>query len=163
MNKQIIKKTFFSFLLLFYLVSNNSMFAQQLCYLKENEADRAVEYLKKETDFLIYCDCLGYGDLGRKIKITNVYKKPTERPGFFAVYVEGSVVATFKIKSQQVTEYTKDEAILSESQMLDLAFVHIKGTTYENDKNEIIHDSISLGIYLGLNCDPCIDPFVYPN
>ncbi len=160
---------FCSFLFCGFLFNLPKIFAQenvqnnrQLCYLTNDEAKKAVEFLKKETDILVYCDCNGQGDLGRRIKITNVYASPTEREGFFSVMVEGSVVATFKLKMQQVVNYTRDITPITKPEMIDLAFVHIRGTGYENEKKETVYDTLSLGIYLGFVCDPCVEPFNYP-
>jgi hypothetical protein len=135
----------------------------QLCYLTKDAAIKAVEYLKMKKEAVLFAGCEN-GDIARHIQFTKInYRKvidPLRKEERFEIYAEGKVVGTFDIINQKPDNYVKTEMQFND--VIDIAYVHISAGGYRNSDGKDVWDATCLGIYLGFECDPCIDPFDYP-
>ncbi|MCU0444644.1 MAG: hypothetical protein MUE85_06965 [Microscillaceae bacterium] len=150
--------------ILIYVGLSQSAFAQsQLRYLSETNAQKVVKFLKYEKELVLYYNCGDQSkDVARRLKIDKVSYVPADRAGYFEVLLEGTVVATFDVENQMPINYFKTEEKFAE--VVDIAYVHIRAGGYlDSMSGKTIWDATCLGIYLGFDCDPCIDPFDYPS
>lgn len=132
----------------------------QLCYLNEKQAQRAFTFLKMTNEVVLFSGCEN-NDIARKLVIQKVEKRPADRKGYFEIYIKGSIIATFDIVDQKVDHYAKMN--LQFEDVVDIAYVHIRTGGYSDpETGNNIWDANCLGIYLGYDCDPCVDPFDYP-
>ncbi len=150
-------------LLALLLLANTSLVnAQcQLCHLSEFQAQSVVSYLKLKQEAVLYAGC-AMGDIARQLKIENVSYRPVQgKEDYFEVYVEGTVIGTFDIDRQHVKNYVDTQ--MKFSGVIDIAYVHVRtGGYHDNDSGKSVWDATCLGIFLGYDCDPCVDPFDYP-
>jgi hypothetical protein len=147
---------------IFFFLFQWTLAQSQLRYLNETNAQRVANFLKFEKELILYYNCGDQSkDLARRLKIEKVSYQPTDRAGYFEILLEGTVVATFDIENQMPTHYFKMEEKFSD--VVDIAYVHIRAGGYlDAMTGKTIWDATCLGIYLGFDCDPCIDPFDYP-
>ncbi|MDX2303498.1 MAG: hypothetical protein NW226_11895 [Microscillaceae bacterium] len=133
----------------------------QLCNLNEDQAQKVVNYLKINQEVILYAGCAN-GDIARKLRINTIkYRPVADNPGYFQVFMEGTVIATFNIQNQSTIDYVETE--MPFSGVVDIAYVHVRSGGYIDPRTgKNIWDAVCLGIYLGYNCDPCVDPFDYP-
>jgi len=110
--------------------------ADQLSWIRKPAAEKAVAFLEKQKQIILYCACCE-GDPKTKVKLTDVYYEKAEPDSpnspFYKVVVKGTNVAT-------------DEKV-DESIDLAYAWVKVKGVA----KN--------LGWHLDMTCDPCSPSF----
>jgi hypothetical protein len=134
----------------------------QLCYLPEEQAKRVSKFLAMEKEVVLYySDCKSeVKDIARRLKISKVSYKPADVPSYYEIHLEGVIVGTFDIVNQQADNYVKTEMKFNDP--IDIAYLHIRSGGYLNESGQNVWDAICLGIYLGFDCDPCIDPFAYP-
>lgn len=145
----------------FLVLSTYSSNAQcQLCYLTASQKDKATEYLNIVKEVILYSACEN-NDIARKLKISKVIVKPADTKGFFRLILKGEIIATFDIINQKPINYIKTNTIEFEG-AVDLAYLHIRSGGYIDDSGNQVWDATCLGIFLGFDCNPCIDPFDYP-
>jgi hypothetical protein len=75
--------------------------------------------------------------------------------------MEGIVVGTFDIINQKPDNYASTEMKFGDT--VDITYIHIRSGGYLNENGQNVWDATCLGIYMGFDCDPCIDPFAYPS
>lgn len=109
--------------------------ADQLAWITETQAKKAVEFLKTQKKVILHCACCDK-DPKKKVKIKNiVYRHPKMAGEVQKDYYQVFVTIKVDGKWKEVG--------------LDLAYVHIqKGKK-----------AFCLGKELGFDCDPCIEPF----
>ena len=107
----------------------------QLSYLTKDQALKATIYLRKIPTVVLWCACCEGDNPKRTVTISNVFYEYTGTENFFQVILEGVDNNQKKIKEE-----------------IDLAYVHVN----------IDGDAKCLGLELGLECDPCTQPFPYP-
>lgn len=147
-----------------FLWAFSSVQAQcQLCYLSETQAKQVVAYLTNDNEVVLhYNNCTQESkDLARRIKINKAYYKKTERDGLFEIVLEGVVVGIFEVVGRRLENYVKNDMPYSDT--IDVAYVHVRGGGFMSQDGIQSWEAISLGIHLGYDCDPCTDPFQYPN
>lgn len=157
------KSKSWSLLIFFLVLLNSEAYSQcQLCYLSRPQADKALFNLKLKDELVLYSAC-ERDDIARRIKIEKVEAIPTvDRKGYYEIKLTGTMIATFNIIDQRPVNYATMEVKISET--IDLAYVHIRtGKFFDEKTGRIIYDATCLGIYLGFDCNPCIDPFDYPS
>lgn len=145
------------------LSSQLSIYAQcQLCYLTEAQAQTTVNYLNTKNEMILYTGCAN-NDLARYIKISEISYRPSQdSPGYFEVYAKGTTYFTFYIQNQKPVNYA--ETNMKFEGVIDIAYVHVRTGGYTDTLTKTsVWDATCLGIYLGYDCDPCIDPFDYPD
>lgn len=150
-----------SFFIFFCLLANITLAQTQLRHLTKTQAQRVVNFLKMNPDVVLYAGC-AHKDIARKLKIESVsYQPVAERPDRFEVFIQGMIVGTFDIINQTTQRYV--ETKMQFADVVDIAYVHIR-TGFFKDPNtgKNVWDATCLGIYLGYDCDPCVDPFDYP-
>lgn len=133
--RSFIKITFIALALLIFTLP--SLKADQLAWITEAQAKKAVEFLQKHKKVILHCACCDK-DPKEKVKIKNITYRHPEMGGkvqkdYYQVFV------TIKIEGEW-----KEIG-------LDLAYVHIK-------QGKEAH---CLGKVLGFECDPCIEPFAW--
>ena len=116
---------------------NNKLRADQLAWITEEQAQKAVEFLKTQKQAILYCACCD-NDPKQRVKIKNItYRHPKMggevQKGYYQVFVTAKVDG----KWQEIA--------------LDLAYIHIK----KGKK------AYCLGKELGFECDPCTEPFAW--
>lgn len=139
-------------------------FAQsQLTNLQKVDAIKAVKYLETQKEVILYSGC-EINDIARKISLEKVwYETSQDDANRFNVKITGKITATFSINKQETINYQKKSVPESKNNLLiDLSTVHVATGGYTNNEGKYIWDATCLGIYLGYSCDPCIDPFDYP-
>lgn len=159
------KKRILSCFLLLFLGFAGIQVAQaqcQLCYLLKEQAETAVNYLRLKGEMVVYAGCSNR-DIARKVRIQKIALRPSaDKEGYFEVHVTGLTVATFYIEDQKIANYTDTE--MDFEGLIDIAYVHVRTGGYvEASTGKSVWDATCLGIYLGYDCDPCIDPFDYPH
>lgn len=148
-------------ILLLGFFSYTTVAQSQLRYLKLSRVTKVIEFLEDSPDAVLYTGC-AYKDIARKLKIESVrYEPASDKSGYFVIIIKGVVIGTFNIVDQEVQNYYKTSTPFSE--IVDIAYVHVPTTFYDDPSGKRIYDATCLGIYLGFECDPCIDPFDYPN
>ncbi len=155
-------KRIFIFLGLMLWFGLESAWAQcQLCHLKQEQAQKAVEYLRLKGEIVLYAGCAN-GDIARKLNINQVNYRPVrDRLGYYEIFVDGIVTRTFDIQDQRPANVVETEMRFAD--VIDIAYVHVRTSGYQDmNTGRKIWDATCLGIYLGYDCDPCIDPFDYP-
>ncbi|TAE10618.1 MAG: hypothetical protein EAZ95_14625 [Bacteroidetes bacterium] len=147
--------------LLFY--SLNAQAQCQLCYLSEAQARQVVSYLNNDSEVVLYySNCTQESkDVARRIKIKKAMYKKTDRPDMYEITLEGTVIGTFDVLGRKLENYVKNDMPFSEP--IDITFVHVRAGGAMSQDGIQSWEAVSLGIYLGFDCDPCIDPFQYPN
>jgi hypothetical protein len=134
-----IMKKFHLFLVLFLI----SIFfatqakADQLAWITKSQAKKAVKYLKKQKEVILFCGCCD-NDTKDKVSISAVsYRHPTMGGEVQKDYYEVFITV---YEDGQMKEIS-----------LDLAYVYV------NKKQQ----AACLGLELGFECDPCSDPFAW--
>lgn len=151
-----------SFITLLFVGQSTLVHAQcQLCHLSEFQAQSVVSYLKLKKEAVLYAGC-AMGDIARQLKIETVSYRPVkDKADYFEVYVEGTVIGTFDIDRQHIKNYV--DTHMKFSGVIDIAYVHVRtGGYHDSDSGKSVWDATCLGIFLGYDCDPCVDPFDYP-
>ncbi|WP_026999574.1 hypothetical protein [Eisenibacter elegans] len=157
---------FLNKILLTFLLQGLPVFAEaqcQLCLFTVAEVLEIRDFLRTQEELVLYSGC-EYNDLARRIRIDSVYYQldegmPDRR---YAIHIKGTILGFFAILNQQPTRYTPEQQAFEGS--IDLAYTHIKvGGYYDQALGKYIWDAKCLGIYLGFACDPCTDPFDYPD
>ena len=119
-------------LVLICVLFTMAAYADQLEWIFKEEAAEAVELLQKQDYVLLYCGCCD-DDPMRYVKIKTVsYCHPEGEDIYYEVFIEGV-----------------DADGIEVSEGIDLAY------TYINDQGM----AKCVGLALGLECDPCVDPF----
>jgi hypothetical protein len=95
-------------LLFFFLGIFSSTFADQLAYISKEDAEKAVEFIRKQKSIILFCGCCD-NDKPIMIKPVNVYAKYTNFENFYEV----------------VVEYKNKEGLISTTE-LDLAYTWYK-------------------------------------
>lgn len=133
----------------------------QLCYLNAEQAQKAKEYLEIKKEIILYAGCSN-DEVARKVLIEKVSFRPVkDKTGYYEIFVEGSIQATFNIYQQRTSNYSPQN--LPFDGVIDIAYAHVRAGGYRDPQSgESIWDATCLGIYLGYDCDPCVDPFDYP-
>lgn len=126
------KKTVVLFILA-TLVSLNTK-ADQLAWLSKENAMKATSYLRNQTNVILWCACCEGNNPKQLVTITNVYYEKTGTEDYYHIMLEGQSNSNKTINEE-----------------LDLAYVHV-------NKDGM---AVCLGRELGLECDPCTNPFVY--
>jgi len=155
-------KIIFLLVFLFLGITSFSIKAQcQLCYLTEAQAKAAVNYLSIKNEMIVYAGCAN-NDIARLVNISEInYRPSTDQKGYFEIYARGTTIGTFYIQNQRPENYA-DTNMKFES-VIDIAYVHIRtGGFTDKITGKDVWDATCLGIYLGYDCDPCVDPFDYP-
>ena len=107
----------------------------QLAYIDKNSAIKATEFLNNNKEAILFCGCC-QGDVKKKISIYSAkYSRVPEVPNYYKVSIS--------------YEYNGDSMAGFED--IDLAYIHT-----ENDGVWV-----SVGRALGMECDPCVEPFVF--
>ena len=107
--------------------------ADQLAYLTESQAIKAVSFLKKQKQVILWCACCD-DDAQQLISISDVGYRYTGSDDFYEVYVEGT-----------------DDTGTKKTYDLDLAYVHYL----------LMKKAYCVGKVLGFECDPCTEPFYH--
>lgn len=109
--------------------------ADQLEVLTLDQAISATEYLQTQEAVILFCACCD-GDPMRVVMISEVYYQE------WGADENGEMLYTVYINGMDMEGNTIEEAI-------DLAYVHV------------VIDNIAycLGLDLGFDCDPCVEPF----
>lgn len=162
---QLLKKLALTFFIstLFVLASKELKAQCQLCYLNAEQSQKAITYLNRCKEIVLYSAC-ERGDIARRVRITKAYAKKADRKGYFTTWIEGVTVAIFDISpgNGSVQNYTTMNTKIDEE--VDLAYLHTRNTArLDETTGRIIWDSACLGIFLGFDCKPCTDPFDYPS
>ncbi|EDM35121.1 hypothetical protein PBAL39_16606 [Pedobacter sp. BAL39] len=105
--------------------------ADQLAALTQEQAEKAVAYLKKEPAVILWCTCCD-NDEPKKVTVNEVFIKRDADGKYCSVVLKG-----------------RDDAGNEVEEYLDLAYVFVK-------KGSKAH---CLGKVLKFKCDPCGDPF----
>ena len=152
---------FLLFMLGLFFYSQNIQAQCQLCNLNHEQAQKVANFLNINNEVILYAGCAN-GDIARKLQIASVkYRSVADKPGYYQIYIEGTVVATFNIENQVTTDYVETE--MPFKGVVDIAYVHVRSGGYiDQQTGKNVWDAVCLGIYLGYNCDPCVDPFDYP-
>jgi hypothetical protein len=152
------------FFLLFALFSLSAQAQCQLCFVSEAQARQIVGYLNNDSDVVLYySNCTPSSkDVARRVKIKKAYYKKAERDGLYQVFIEGIVTGTFDVVGRKIENYVKNDMPFAEPEPIDITFVHVRSGGSMNEDGTQAWEAISLGIHLGFHCDPCIDPFQYP-
>lgn len=155
-------KLFYTFIFICAFYTQN-IAQSQLTNLDKLQAVRAVNYLKTQKEVILYSGC-EINDIARKIVLEDVKYEPSpDQTNRFNVKITGRIIATFRIKYQETINYQKKALPeLKTNLLIDLSTVHVAAGGYTNKQGKYIWDATCLGIYLGFYCDPCIDPFDYP-
>ena len=122
------KKTFILCAMLLLSIASK---ADQLSYITLNQAIEATEFLKEQSELLLWCGCCE-GDPVKIVKVTRVYYEHTGYENYYQVKLEGQ---------------DKDGNTITEA--LDLAYVHFR----------IGKNAYCVGQTLAYECDPCTAPF----
>lgn len=135
----------------------------QLCYLSEAQAKQVVNYLNNDSEAVFYySNCTQESkDVARRIKIKKAYYKKTDREDRFEVVLEGTIIGTFDVVGRRLENYVKNDMPYSDT--IDITYVHIRAGGFMSEEGTQSWEAVSLGIHLGYDCNPCIDPFQYPN
>lgn len=137
----------------------------QLCSLNEENAKKVIDFLQFETELVLYysdCNNSKVKDIARHVKIDKVSYQPADRKDYFQIYIEGVVIGVFDIENQAPLNYVKND--MKFAGVIDIAYTHIRSRGYTDETTgKNVWDAVCLGIYLGFECDPCIDPFDYPS
>ncbi len=133
----------------------------QLCYLDFEKTKETVNALKAQKEVILFSGC-EYNDIGRRLKIDSVYFLPVKNsPQQYEIYIKGRIIAFFSIQDQGISNYTAE--LIDFHEGVDIAYIHIRtGGFLDQTLNKYIFDATCLGIYLNYECDPCTDPFDYP-
>jgi hypothetical protein len=110
--------------------------ADQLAWIKKPAAEKAVAFLKKQKQIILYCGCC-VGEPKTKVNLSNVHYEKAEpdnpKSTFYKVVVVGTNTAT-------------DEKV---DESIDLAYAWIK----------VKGNAVNLGWHLDMTCDPCSPAF----
>ena len=123
------RKTILLMLILFSTLAN--LKADQLAYLSKFKAVKAVRFLQKQTEVLIWCACCD-NEPKQLVKLTKVYYEPTGYKKFYHILFLGTDSSGKEVKQE-----------------LDLAYVHFN----KNGK------AYCVGKRLRFKCDPCTEVF----
>lgn len=128
-----LKLILFVFITLLFLSTQSR--ADQLAWISEAQAKKAVEFLKNHKQVILYCACCD-NEPKEKVKIKNItYRHPEMGGKVYKEYYQVFVTIKLDGKWQEVG--------------LDLAYVHIKKAK----------KAYCLGKELDFECDPCTEPF----
>jgi len=105
--------------------------ADQLEWVKQADAQRAVEFLSSQDELLLYCGCCD-NDPQRYVRLTGVGKNTTGTDNYFEIAIVGEDVDGLEVR-----------------QNIDLAYAYVN----KSGKAQCV------GKALGLECDPCRDDF----
>ena len=110
---------------------------------------------------VVYAGCAN-NDIARLVKISEIkYRPSTDQEGYFEIYARGVTEGTFYVQNQKPSNYA--DTNMKFEAVIDIAYVHIRtGGFTEESTGKSVWDATCLGIYLGYDCDPCVDPFDYP-
>lgn len=135
----------------------------QLCYLTEAQAKQVVNYLNNDSEVVMYYDNCRQDskDVARRIKIKEASYTKVERNDLFEVSLKGTIVGIFDIVGRRTENYVKNDMPFSDT--IDITFLHIRAGGFMTEEGIQTWEGISLGIYLGFDCDPCVEPFQYPH
>lgn len=122
-------------LIIFMLLLSSSVKADQLAWISLDKAKEATELLKEQKNVILWCACCS-NDEPILLTIENVYYKKVDHKDFYQVVVEG--------RDKKGTYLTEN---------VDLAYVHLLYNDFY----------ITVGQYLGYDCDPCTDAFQFVN
>lgn len=117
----------------FFILSNFIAKADQLEWVTKSQAEQAVNYLKKQSELILWCACCS-DDIAERVMINNVYFEKVENTEYYQVFIKGS--------NEMGDDFTKG---------IDLAYVHVK----------IGKNAVALGRVLKFKCDPCTKPFAW--
>jgi|688.fasta_scaffold80928_1 hypothetical protein len=109
--------------------------ADQLALIDKANAIKAVEFLRLNSDVVLFCGCCD-GDIKKKI---HVYQAIYKQDPKYKEYYEVSI--TYEYQGDSIAGW----------EPLDLAYVHTK----------INGLWTPLGKVIGMECDPCVEPFVF--
>jgi|GEM_PF-4675338 len=136
----------------------------QLCQLSETDAKKIVQYLSNDAEIVLYCNYTpGSKDFGRHVKIKKVYYQKLDASNVYEIKLEGTVIGTFDVVGRKLENYVKNDMPLRNDDPIDITYVHIRAGGFMTEDGRQSWEAISLGIYLGYDCDPGNDPFQYPN
>lgn len=122
-------------LIIFMLLLSSSAKADQLAWISLDKAKEATELLKEQKNVILWCACCS-NEEPVLLTIENVYYKKVNHKDFYQVVVEG--------RDKKGTYLTEN---------VDLAYVHLLHKNFY----------ITVGQYLGYDCDPCTDAFQIVN
>jgi len=123
----------FTFILSAFFIAYTK--ADQLALIDKANAIKAVEYLRVNSDVVLFCGCCD-GDIKKKIHVYQaIYKQDPKHKEYYEVSI------TYEYQGDSVAGWEK----------LDLAYVH----------TQINGLWTPLGKVIGMECDPCIEPFVF--
>ena len=123
----------FVFILLTFFVTY--LKADQLALIDKANAIKAVEFLRLNSDVVLFCGCCD-GDIKKKI---HVYQAIYKQDPKYKEYYEVSI--TYEYQGDSIAGW----------EPLDLAYVH----------TQINGLWTPLGKVIGMECDPCVEPFVF--
>ena len=123
----------FVFILLTFFVTY--LKADQLALIDKANAIKAVQFLRLNSDVVLFCGCCD-GDIKKKIHVYQaIYKQDPKYKEYYEVSIK--------------YEYQGDS--IAGWEPLDLAYVH----------TQINGLWTPLGKVIGMECDPCVEPFVF--
>ncbi|MCS6822016.1 MAG: hypothetical protein NZ551_09110 [Microscillaceae bacterium] len=133
----------------------------QLCQLDRKNAELATNFLKTQPDIVIFAAC-EKNDIARKVILSEVKiisSPDSER--LFEIFVKGTIMLSFQVKDDKIINKKVENIPFEET--IDLAYTYIcTGSYYSETEKYFYSEATCLGIYLGYDCNPCIDPFEYP-
>ncbi|PRP68175.1 hypothetical protein [Nonlabens agnitus] len=127
MIKLLLKSTLFIVAFLFVQVTH----ADQLAYIRLDQAKAAKEYLETQSHVIVWCACCENEDQ-QYLTIENIYYKNVNYKNLYQVVLQG-----------------KDIEGNLETVNLDLAYTHVPKDGYYH----------TVGKLLNYDCDPCTQPF----
>jgi|GEM_PF-2102470 len=123
-------------ILVFFTLSTFTSQADQLSWIRKPAAEKAVAFLEKQKEIILYCACC-IVEPKMKVKLTDVYYEKAEpdnpKSPFYKVMVKGTNVATAEPVNESID--------------LAYAWVKVKG------------NAVNLGWHLDMTCDPCSPSF----
>ncbi len=123
----------FVFILLTFFVTY--LKADQLALIDKANAIKAVEFLRLNSDVVLFCGCCD-GDIKKKIQVYQaIYKQDPKYKEYYEVSI------TYEYQGDSIAGW----------EPLDLAYVH----------TQINGLWTPLGKVIGMECDPCVEPFVF--
>lgn len=128
------KKIIFAFIFTFAI---QFAYADQLAWISKEQAEKAVAFLKKYKQVMLYCACCNIEDPKTIVDIKDVYfRHPKmgneEQTDVWEVVIKGKTADGKEIETE-----------------VDLAYIHVK----KGNK------AVCLGKELAFECDPCVVPF----
>ena len=110
-------------------------FADQLLWISKNDAVRAVNFLNKNTEAILYCGCCD-DDVKQKIHIYSArFSQVPEDKSSYKVSI------SYELNGDSIAGWLD----------VDLAYIHSQSNGLWT----------SVGKLLGMECDPCVTPFTF--